>query len=331
MQSSPQTWRELLGSLNEQERKVIVERLGIQTKTLDRWVRGATELPRISTLQHLLPLLPNPMRKHFMSLLQQDTHFAKYISVLRLPNVQKEIPAPFYTRILEINASNSGSVRFTAVCQLAALQIIQLLDPDLLGLCVTILKCSPPSQDGTIKSLRQHFSLGTHPWSTLVNQTSFFLGAESIVARAITQKNPFVQQDIRSERTREKLLTHQDEHTTSVAALRLRRETLLGGVLVVASTQPHFFTENTQTLLQQYSNLLVVALKDDDFYSQQQIDLGRMPPIPVQQNAIRQIYRRVVEEVKRFPPEEYLERWSTIERAMLQTIEMELLTTNTHA
>ena len=56
-----------------------------------------------------------------------------------------------------------------------------------------------------------------------------------------------------------------------------------------------------------------------------------MPPIPVQQNAIRQIYRRVVEEVKRFPPEEYLERWSTIERAMLQTIEMELLTTNTHA
>lgn len=325
MRQSPQTWRELLGSLDEQERKRIVEHLGIQTKTLDRWIRGATDLPRAATLQQLLPLLPNTMRKHFILLLQQDAGFVKYTNGLRLPSLQSEIPSAFYTRILETNASNSGTIRFTAVCQLVAMQLLQLLDADALGLSITILKCSPPAQDGTIQSLRQHFSLGTKPWQTLVDQTSFFLGAESIVARAIHEKSPFVSQDLQSEGVEELLFTHQDEYTRSIAAFCLQRETTLAGALVVASTQPHFFTSSIQALLQQYCNMLVIAMRDDEFYRVQQVNLGRMPSIAHQQDILRRMYRQVGEAVRQAPSQERPERWTVVEREMLQAIEGELL------
>lgn len=325
MQQSPQTWRELLGSLDEQDRKHIVERLGIQMKTLDRWIRGTTDLPRASTLQQLLPLLPNTMRKHFVVLLQQDTGFAKYASSLRLPRLHSEIPSAFYTRILETNASTASNVRFTAVCQLVALQLHQLLDAEALGLCITILKCSPPAEEKAIRSLRQHFSLGTKPWQMLVDQTSFFLGAESVVAQAIREKNLFVSQDLQDESANEGLFTHQDEYTRSIAAFCLQREMTLGGALVVASTQPHFFTSEIQVLLRQYANTLVIAMRDDEFYQFQQVSLGRMPSIAFQQGILRQMYQQVEAAAWQVPPQKRLERWMTVEREMLQGTERELL------
>ncbi len=49
-QHRPRTWRELLNSLDTQEKRRIITLLGIQEKTLERWISGKTELPRMSKI-----------------------------------------------------------------------------------------------------------------------------------------------------------------------------------------------------------------------------------------------------------------------------------------
>ncbi len=325
MQQKPQTWRDLLGSLNESEKRRIVEKLEIQGKTLDRWISGHTGLPRSRKIQQLFTLLPANTRPLFVTLLQQDPGFAKYANEIALPRLNLEIPSAFYARILETNVSTTGSLRFTAVCQLTLEQAIGLLDPDSFGLYMTILKCTPSSHGGKIRSLRQQSSMGTHPWSAIIDGTRFFFGEESVVGQAVMKESPFVLQDIHSHGNSKQLSIHQDEYVVSTAALRIQREGRIAGALLVASTQANFFTPSRLAILQQYCNLVVVAIGDDEFYQLQQIEFGRMPPVSVQQEYIAQIHKRISARVKQAPRGERLKMWPEAERDVIHQIEDELL------
>jgi hypothetical protein len=325
MQHGSQTWRELLGSLSVDEKRKITETLDIQAKTLERWISGYTELPRLTTLRRLLALLPAEKRTRFIELVQQDPLFSKYVGDHPLPGLKQGIPSTFYSRVLEANALTPDSLRFTTICQLVLLQAVGQLDPRHLGLLAIILKCTPPSVGKRVRTLSQQFSLGTLPWNTVIEQKTYFLGAESIAGQAVMASSPFVIQDRRNDVDSGFLPLHQDEYTMSTLAVPLQRGERIGGCLLVLSTQPNFFSPSVLTLVQQYGHLLVIALRDDELYVRHTIELQPVPSIQVQQQYLAHFHARVSAVIKQSHLNGYPKNLLEADQEVRQGIEAELL------
>lgn len=328
MPQGPGTWRELLKSLSKQEKQTIVQQLGIQSKTLQRWIRGQTELPHVEKIRQLLTVLPPQKRTLFAQLLQQDSGFAKYADSMSFSRSKVEIPSTFYARIMETNASTSGPIRFTAICQLVLIQGLRLLDPDSHGLCMKIFTCTIPFQEGKVRSLLQQCSLGTHPWVTIVNQSSFFVGTESITGKAVMGGKPVVIQQVQAENGASPS-PHWDAYAVSAAAHSIRRGERVAGVLFVASTKEHFFTPDRLKVLRDYCHLLVLAFDEEELYPQEQLALGVMPSILVQHNYLAQVLKGRNGSNSSLLGERLALR-SKVERGLIHQIETDLLAMATH-
>jgi hypothetical protein len=327
MQQEPQTWRQLLGSLNGEEKRKIIAELGIQGKTLERWIRGYTELPRPRSLRHLVALLPPQKRARFLVLAQQDPHFGKYAEEILLPGVKKGILSGFYAYVLEANVLTPSALRFSTICQLVLIQAVRQLDPNRIGLSLTILKCTPPSPGGKVRTLSQQFSLGNPPWNHMIEQKSFFLGAESITGQAVMACSPFVIQNIRNRDEPGIQSIHLDEYIMSAAALPLQRDGHVAGCLLVVSTQPNFFIPSRFALIEQYGHLLMVAFHDDEFYERQQIDLQFVPSLGEQRAYLAHLRNRISTLMKQASLAGQSKTWLEADREVRQQLESELLET----
>ena len=325
MQQGPQTWRDLLRSLSSEEKRTITNALGIRSKTLERWINGHTDLPRLYTLRRLLPLLSTEQRAQFILLIQQDQHISQHAENLLLPGLQRGIPSTFYARVLEANMVTPDHLRFTTICQLVLLQAVGQLDPNYLGLSITILKCTPPSQGKKIRTLSQQSSLGTLPWNTVIEQKSYFLGAESIAGQAVITGGLFVVQDIRNHNDPGIIPIHQDGHVLSAAAIPLQRDERIAGCLLVKSTQTNFFAPSLIKLIQQYSYLLTIALRDDELYEREQIDLQLIPSITEQQYYLAHLRDRISTVIKHSYLAGHAKTWLQADLEIRQQIESELL------
>lgn len=266
-------WRELLKSLDKQEKRRIIAALGIQEKTWQRWIHGYTEIPHPRHLRQLLKVLPAKIQAHFLEVIQLDPHFSRYIAELALPSGASAISSAFYSRIVEANAITPNSLRWITLCQLILLQAVRQLDQTSLGLCMTILKCIPTASDGKVRTLSEQFSLGTPPWSKVVEQKEGMLGAASVAGQSVMMESLCVIQDIQGERSPNHRSLSSDEYTKSVAALPIRKSERTAGCLFLQSTQPQFFTLDRLMLAQRYCYLLVIAFEDSAFYTSEQIEL----------------------------------------------------------
>ena len=79
-------------------------------------------------------------------------------------------------------------------------------------------------------------------------------------------------------------------------ACPLTFEGRIAGCLLVSSTQLNYFTARRQQLVQDYTNLLVLALQQEDFYDHSNIALVVMPP-PQEQQPVFESYRALLTEV----------------------------------
>ena len=324
-QQPQRTWRDILRSMNAKEKQRLVKEMGIQSKTLDRWIHGQTDLPRLNRLRQLLTILPAEMRTSFIESVQQDPHFAKYANEIPLLTPRAEIPSAYYARIIRTYVSTPGSVRFTSVCQLALLQAVGLLDAEGRGLSMVILMCTPPSQGNKVRTLSQRFSLGTFPGSTVVEQKSFFLGAESVAGQAVITRGQFVIQDIYNSGDSGIYSIHQEKHNRSVAAIPLQTDGRIAGCVLILSAQPNFFTPARLAIIQQYCDLVAIAINEDEFYDPQQIALDFMPPFSVQQEYLPQFREHVSTIIRRSSIDGHPRNWLEVEREVRQRIEAELL------
>lgn len=327
-QPKPRTWRELLSNLSAEEKRRIIDELGIQSKTLGRWIRGQTELPRPGRIRQLLNILPPGTRTLFIESIQEDPNFSRYASEISPPSSKVEIPSTFYSRILEANVITPANLRFTTICQLILLQIVRQLDLDHLGLSVIILKCTPPAQATRVRTLYQQASLGTPPWNTVIEQKSFFLGAESLAGQAVMTHRPIFMQDIRGDGDPALLSAHWDEYTVGAGAFPIEKNERVAGCLLIRSTQGDFFTYRRLTLIQQYCHLLVIAIDDGEFYEPQQIELRLVPSIEVQQAYLAQFHKWVSTVIKQAHVSKQPKNWLEAEREVRQHIEAELLEGN---
>jgi hypothetical protein len=318
------SWRDLLSSLEVEEKRRIIKALGIQEKTWERWIRGSTALPHLGRIRELLRVLPTGTQAQFLASLERDPKFAKYEIDQLIPTKRPDISSTFYSHILEANVVTPEPLRFMTLCQLILLEIVGHLDADRNGIYVALLRCTPPVSGQPVRTLSQYLALGTSPWSNLLQFQHYFLGAESLAGRAVLTLRPHVLQELVSPEEWKLLSVYQYECTASAAVVPIQRQGQSAGCFLVLSTQPDFFTEHALTILRRYCELTAIAMRDDEWYAPKQFALHAMPSASTQQPYLDCFFDRVSMLCKNQADGSFTSSLQA-ERAVYQQIEAELV------
>ena len=286
-----QTWRTLLGTIIEdpQERQRLAGELEVGPITLTRWANGQAT-PRLQKLQELTNALPQH-RPLLLELLGRE--FEDFISAFESINADTspEIPAAFYARVLSTYSTTPHLLRSTSISSLILQQALAHLDPNRLGMSITVVLCSTPRPGGKVRSLRETLGRGTHPWKSHLDNQALLLGYESLAGYAVTTFRCLANQNIKEGQTFLPVL--RTGYEESAVACPLLQGNRVAGCLLAASNKVNYFTPVRQALIRSYANLLVLACEPEDFYDQQSIALGIMPSLEAQQSYFAHFRQRV--------------------------------------
>lgn len=274
-----QTWRELLGQVISEpfERQRIADALGIHSVTLSRWVANKSN-PRPENLRALLNALPK-CRQRLAELLKKE--YPDLSSSLPQEKIREEIPATFYSRVLNAYTSIPPFLRGSTISALILQQMLGHLDPDQAGMAIFVAQCVPPLSNQKIRSLRKTVGRGTTPWENQMDSQTQFFGAESPIGQALLQGHPVVVQD---HAIAFALCPHHPQAALLSALIwPILQSSCAIGCLCIISTQPIHYLQEHQQLISSYVDLLVLAFEQHELYDLSAIELGLMPPSTIQQ------------------------------------------------
>ena len=281
------SWRELLKDIirNPAERERIATKAGVHSLTLQRWTNGES-IPRPHNLKQLLVALPKQYHDQFRSLLEEEALLeedALLFTQAREDALPPGLPPALVNEVLETRASSSDNQRYWTICRQVLQHALRQLDPDPVGMAITVVRCMPPTPDGKIHSLRENIGLGNAPWESDLEPKALFLGAESLAGH-VTQTGRYEQiPDLKMQSSF--LPAYQTAYEVSAAAYPIKYAHRVAGCLLLSSTQPEYFlSEARRTLIQNYANLLALAFEPQEFYPPELIQLALMPPLQVQQS-----------------------------------------------
>ena len=200
-----ETWRTLLGRLTAEraDRQSISELSGISVLTLQRWIDGESD-PRSVNLQALLAVLPDH-REALLKLIRVEYPTLTYSgavdfilpeSAMRVISA-RSIPSAFFDRVLTAYTTTPPGLLFWSICSLTLQQALIQLDPDQLGMQITVTKCMPPVRGAKVRCLWELVEVGTPPWRGDLATTTLFLGAESLAGYAVASCSPAIIQRLR--------------------------------------------------------------------------------------------------------------------------------------
>ena len=154
--SQTQTWRSWLLDMiaDSNERRRIADELGINPATLTRWAHNESH-PRPQNLRQLLRVLPQH-REVLLSLIQKEyPTFAVNDMQLRESEETRVdvIPGDFYIRVLRTLATTPKIIRYPTLGNLILEQALKHLDPDRVGVGISIARCLPPAHGDSVSSL----------------------------------------------------------------------------------------------------------------------------------------------------------------------------------
>lgn len=320
----PRTWRELLSQniTSPRERQRIAGELNVRPITLARWVSG-NSTPRQDNIQRLLEVFPE-QREQLQALLQQE--FGDFHSLMGESEMVDEstIPVAFYIRVLRTLATLPRSVRFSSLCDMILQQALKQLDPQRVGMAVTVAVCMPPRPGGKVRTLRETVGRGTRPWENMLEQQGVLLGAESLAGYAITTGHVAVNQNLRDRSTLAAGYRGKFEESALAAPIMITSD--VAGSLLFSSKLTDYFTAERRELAQSYAELLALAFDQANFYDVSEIELRAVPPEveqPPYLNTFRQrLMRIMVEGQKNYLPitlaQAELLAWQEIEDELLQ-------------
>src|SRR5690349_14628644 len=288
-------WRELLKLIIQEPaiRKRIDNEIGKQAVNIKRWINGKAE-PRMQNLKQLLNVIPE-YRDRFIDLLGDEYADEFYSS---FDDATQEIPATFIASVLSARARTNREIRYWSLCRLILEQAIGQLDPDRLGMAITVVRCMKTEKYPYIRSLRESVATGTPPWPGNLDQQSMFLGAESLAGLCVSSCREAQNNDIRSNTNL--LPAHQVEFELSAAAAPILLSGRCAGCMLVSSTQPDFFLSQTRlALIRNYANILALAFEPHEFYEPDSIRLEVMPSHAIQREYFGDFHHRVLEIVAR--------------------------------
>ena len=287
------SWRILLGQLihDPQERNRIANELGINPATLVRWAHNETN-PRPQNLAQLLKVVASANRQKLQeSIAEEFPEFGIKINEDIIEDTSIEVPSTTYSSVLHTFVTTPKRQRFWLVSNLILQEALRQLDPNLLGMTISIAQCVKPRDGNKVRSLREHVGRGTHPWRATMRHEVAYLGIESLAGYALSSANLLSIQD-RSD----KLLFYPArwlDWEESSAVCPIMREGRFAGSLIVSSTQPGYFLSYRETLIKNYAELLVLAFEPEDFYELSDIQLALMPEFEVQEQYFQSIRQRV--------------------------------------
>ncbi len=314
-------WREYLGSIitNPVEHDRIATEIGIHSVTLSRWVSGESS-PRPHNMRQLLRALPKSQRGQLQSLLEK---VSLDITDFEIDISEQEIPYKFIMEVLDARASIPDLLRFWSITRLILQQALRHLDPERVGLAITVVRCMPP-RDGKIRSLRESVGLGTPPWGGDLEEKALLLGAESLAGHVTISCRLEHIGDLKANKTF--LPAYQVEHEVSAVACPIMHACRVAGCLLLSSTQMDYFTPEARlSLVRGYTNLVSLAFNPDDFYNPETIALHIMPPPATQQNYFSGFRQRVLKRMQESIRTEHRLASTEAEQLEWQNIEESLL------
>jgi transcriptional regulator with XRE-family HTH domain len=284
------SWRDLLKEIisNHGERDRLANEIGVNPLTLTRWAIGETE-PRQQNLQQLLQALPTEHRTPFFALLQEE-HSGFTPAVLSASSA--ELPIEFVRRVLETRATAPDSLRFWTITRQVLQHALRQLDPERLGMAITVVSCMPPASNGEIRSLREREGQGTPPWKGDLSHYAIFLGAGSLAGHAVTTGHWATVQNLAETGL---IPAYRTEYEVSAMAAPFLYSNRIAGCLLLSSRQIGYFAPQTrQQLVADYVQLLALAFEPEEFYPLDRINLQPLPSAEVQRRYFASFQRRVI-------------------------------------
>lgn len=324
MKVEAQNWREILGELvsTPQEKERVTNELGITSITLSRWIAGVSS-PRVQNLRHLLRLFPEHREALSQSIRKEFSGFLDFGSEETSSAEIENIPANFYSSVLEAFRTTPSSLRFWSIAKFILYQALEHLNPSRLGMDIIIAKCTPPHPGQKVRSLRETIGLGTSPGLDSLEAKGLFYGIESFAGYAISTGRTLTMRDLTKNLTY--LPFQHIESSASVAACPILRAGRVAGCVVVSSTQPGYFVLSKIALLEKYTDLISLAFADSDFYSLEDIELGTMPFYQIQMEHFSDFRQRIVNVMKQAMISNHPITLAEAEQRVLHDLEDELL------
>lgn len=287
-------WREFFGRYitDVQERQRIANELNVTPVTLTRWANGISN-PRPQNLRHLLRAMPHHYRSHLIELISEEYPDI----VLSLSNDQErdasqEIPGALYVNVMHAYATLPRALRFWGLSNLILQQALGQLDPNQLGLAVSLVQCMPPSPQGIVRSMRERVGYGTPPWKINLENEALLLGRESMAGYAAMNGRSLLRQH---QHEHEGLYpAHWVDREVSAAAYPILRSNAVAGSLLVSSSQANYFVPFRTRLIEQYSELLSLLFEQRDFNPLDKVILRDMPVYTLQREYLSTLHKRAV-------------------------------------
>lgn len=322
----PDSWRTLLETRihkNPQERQRIASALGINPMTLMRWANGMT-IPRPQNLRQLLEALPSTESPLWRELIAKE--FPDFTELETGPegeNESAEIPSEFYARAINTYALTPINRRFWAISNLVLQQALAQLDPNNVGMSITIAQCMPPSgTERKVRTLRELTGQGTPPWPANLEPHAMFLGIESLAGYTTTVGHLLT---VNRSAQAAPWPAHWLQLEESAIACPLIQGENISGCLLASSTQPDYFSPFRQTLFQKYAELLLLAFAPEAFYAFKDLMLQPMPSLEIQKAYLSLARHRVSITLLEAAQEQHVISIMEAEQLVLQRIEEELL------
>ena len=293
-----QTWRELLHDLieNMSERQRIAQLSGINATTLLRWANNEGN-PRLRNLHQLVSALPE-YSAQLTRLIKQEYATFLELEVDRREEDLSKIPSCFYTNVMRTYTKTAPALRFWSIGKLILQQAFQHLDPQRLGLVLTVVACTTPHDSAqTVRSLRILLGQGSDPWQGSWDRYPLFMGAESLCGYVVNNRRPIVIQDTQA-------MPHPYypllpvEHARCVVVAPIQRGESIAGCFCACSTQPSYFDAERLDLVESYSQLLTVAFTAGEFYLSRNIDLALFPSRSQQAQCFATFQQRLLETIR---------------------------------
>jgi hypothetical protein len=181
--------------------------------------------------------------------------------------------------------------RSWSVTKLILQQALGQLDPEQVGMAVTLVQCMPAAADGMVHSLRERSGYGTPPWRMNLEPYVIFLGAESLAGYAVSSCQSRIIQN--SEEYNGMLPAHWVEWEKSAAAYPILRTGTVAGCLLVSCTEPDYFLPFRRKLIQDYAELLSLVFDPVEYYNVERIQLAAMPYFHIQERYLAGFRRQV--------------------------------------
>jgi transcriptional regulator with XRE-family HTH domain len=321
--SHTQTWRSWLEAMivDSHERRRIAEELGINPMTLTRWAHKESN-PRPQSLRLLLRIFPQH-RHALLSLIQEE--YPGFTMDDMQPEMREQmradmIPGEFYRRVLRTRALTPSIIRYQTLGNLILEQALKHLDPDSIGVGISIARCLPSADGDSISSLLVDLGRGNPPWMPGMENESMLLGSESLAGYAAVHARIVALSDLFT--TGVTLPVSVGMWERSAVAAPIMFEGRVAGGLLVSAVLVDYFTAEQSLLINGYADLLALAFEPANFYDPQDIRLKLLPAQQEQQPAIRGFRKRVNEIMRTRQPISISQSeqlaWQQIEEELLQ-------------